>query len=66
MVANMLDFIDSWSQMGELQENFMKGSKFSAISAYFTVYASAELKKELSKIDKIQFIFTEPTFVKKR
>jgi len=49
----------------ELKENLKKGSTLSVISAYFTIYAYAELKKELSKIDKMQFIFTEPTFVKK-
>jgi len=49
----------------ELKENLKKGSKLSIISAYFTIYAYAELKKELSKIDNMKFIFTEPTFVKK-
>ena len=48
----------------ELVEHLQKGSGVSVISAYFTIYAYAELKKELSKIDKMQFIFTEPTFVK--
>lgn len=49
----------------ELKENLRKGSKLSVISAYFTIYAYAELKKELAKIDSMRFIFTEPTFVKK-
>ena len=49
----------------ELREELKKGSKLSIISAYFTIYAYAELKKELNKIDKMRFIFTEPTFVKK-
>src|SRR5665648_972200 len=49
----------------ELKENLRKGTKLSVISAYFTIYAYAELKKELSKIDRMRFIFTEPTFVKK-
>lgn len=49
----------------ELKEELNKGSKLSVISAYFTIYAYAELKKELSKIDKMRFIFTEPTFVHK-
>ena len=49
----------------ELKEELKKGSKLSIISAYFTIYAYAELKKELSKIDCMKFIFTEPTFVKK-
>lgn len=49
----------------ELKTELRKGSKLSVISAYFTIYAYAELKKELSKIDNMRFIFTEPTFVKK-
>ena len=49
----------------ELRDELKKGSKLSVISAYFTIYAYAELKKELNKIDKMRFIFTEPTFVKK-
>ncbi len=49
----------------ELKEGLNKGSRLSVISAYFTIYAYAELKKELSKIDNMRFIFTEPTFVKK-
>ena len=48
----------------ELRENISKGSKLSVISAYFTIYAFNELYKELNKIDKMRFIFTEPTFVK--
>ena len=49
----------------ELKEELNKGSKLSVISAYFTIYAYAELKKELNKIDNMRFIFTEPTFVNK-
>ena len=49
----------------ELKAELIKGSKLSVISAYFTIYAYAELKKELSKIEKLRFIFTEPTFINK-
>ena len=48
----------------ELKKNIKSGSKLSVISAYFTIYAFNELYKELNKIDKMRFIFTEPTFVK--
>ena len=48
----------------ELKDNICNGSKLSIISAYFTIYAYNELKKELSKVDKFRFIFTEPSFVK--
>lgn len=49
----------------ELRRNIHKGSKISIISAYFTIYAFNELYNELRKIDKMRFIFTQPTFVKK-
>lgn len=49
----------------ELKKELRKGSKLSVISAYFTIYAYAELRNELSKIDNMRFIFTEPTFVHK-
>ncbi|MFY9413162.1 MAG: hypothetical protein WAP27_00245, partial [Tepidanaerobacteraceae bacterium] len=49
----------------ELKAELRKGSKLSVISAYFTIYAYEALKKELSKIDSMRFIFTEPTFVRK-
>jgi SNF2 family DNA or RNA helicase len=49
----------------ELKGEIRKGTKLSVISAYFTIYAYAELKNELSKIDNMRFIFTEPTFVHK-
>ena len=48
----------------EIKENLKKGSKLSVISAYFTIYAFAELKKELTRIDEMRFVFTEPTFIK--
>ena len=38
----------------EMRKNIDKGTKLSVISAYFTIYAYAELKKELSKIDKTE------------
>ncbi|WP_315115483.1 helicase-related protein [uncultured Clostridium sp.] len=49
----------------ELKKNLRKDSKLSIISAYFTIYAYKELSKELSKIDNLRFLFTEPTFVKR-
>jgi len=48
----------------ELRDNLRKGSKLSIISAYFTIYAFEELKKELSKVDELKFIFTEPSYNK--
>lgn len=60
----MVDNRGNGRVVDELLENIKSGSKISIISAYFTIYAFAELKKELSKIDGLRFLFTEPTFIK--
>ena len=39
-------------------------AKLSIISSYFTIFAFGELKEELSKVESVRFIFSEPTFVK--
>ena len=66
MQANVPKIIDNkrgGTVFEELRENLTSGSRLSIISAYFTIYAYAELKRELSKVDNLRFIFTEPTFV---
>ena len=47
-----------------LASSIDEGAKLSIISAYFTVFAYKELKDELSKIDSVRFLFSEPTFIK--
>ncbi|MBU5335454.1 helicase-related protein [Intestinibacter bartlettii] len=47
-----------------LKTNIKENSKLSIAASYFTLYAFQELKEELSKIDSLRFIYTEPTFVK--
>lgn len=61
----MLDNKRNGKVIDEFKETLGKGSKIAVISAYFTIYAYAALRKELNKIDEMRFIFTEPTFVKK-
>src|SRR5205823_4872564 len=39
------------------------GSKLSVVSAYFTIYAYDALKASLEKIDHLDFLFGEPSFV---
>lgn len=47
-----------------LQENIKPESKLSIVSAYFTIYAYNQLKKELNSVDNLRFLFGEPTFIK--
>lgn len=64
-LPKILDNKFNGSVYTELKESLKKDSKLSVISAYFTIYAFEELKKELLKIDNMRFIYTEPSFSKK-
>ncbi len=48
----------------DLKKTIRKGSKVSIASACFSIYAFDALKKELSGIESLRFIFTSPTFLK--
>lgn len=50
----------------ELRQGIRPGGKLSVISAYFTIYAYEALKKELSQIDELRFIFTTPSYIKSK
>ena len=47
----------------DMRETIHKGSKLSIAAACFTLYAYQELKKELSSIEEMRFIFTSPAFL---
>ncbi|MDW7680769.1 MAG: phospholipase D-like domain-containing protein, partial [bacterium] len=47
-----------------LREKINSSSKISIVSAYFTIYAYHNLKDELDQIDKLDFLFGEPRFVR--
>lgn len=47
----------------DLKETITPKSKIKIAAAYFSIYAYEELKKNLSTIDRLQFIFTSPTFL---
>lgn len=46
----------------DLEETITKRSKLRIAAACFSIYAYEELKKSLSGIEDLQFIFTSPTF----
>lgn len=46
----------------DLEETITKKSKLRIAAACFSIYAYEELKKSLSDIENLQFIFTSPTF----
>lgn len=50
----------------DLQIEIKKNAKLSIASAYFSIYAFAELKKQLEEIEELRFIFTSPTFVSEK
>jgi SNF2 family DNA or RNA helicase len=47
----------------ELKSSLEPNSKLKVAASCFSIYAFVALKKELSKIDSLEFIFTSPTFV---
>ena len=47
----------------DLQKTIQPGSRISIAAACFSIYAYQELKKQLSDIEELRFIFTSPTFV---
>ncbi len=50
----------------DMEKTISKGSRVSVAAACFSMYAYAELKKQLESVDEFRFIFTSPTFVKER
>ena len=50
----------------DLAVEIKKGSKISIAAACFSIYAFAELKKELKNLDELRFIFTAPTFIQEK
>ncbi|MCX6970208.1 MAG: phospholipase D-like domain-containing protein [Verrucomicrobia bacterium] len=46
-----------------LREKCQEGSQLSIVSAYFTIYAYDALKAELERIEHLNFLFGEPSFV---
>ncbi|MBB2182776.1 DEAD/DEAH box helicase family protein [Lachnospiraceae bacterium MD1] len=50
----------------DLTVEIQKDSKVSIAAACFSIYAFAELKKQLKNLDELRFIFTSPTFVQER
>ncbi|MBU3110175.1 helicase-related protein [Clostridium lacusfryxellense] len=47
-----------------LKANIEKDSEMSIVSAYFTIYAYMALKYELNSINKLNFLFGEPSFLR--
>lgn len=66
MRTKMIDNQKLGTVADELRQLLDNDSRLSVISAYFTIYAYQELSKELSKIDSIRLLFTEPSFLKAR
>ena len=50
----------------DLRVEIKRGSKISVEAACFSMYAYQELKKQLESVEEFRFIFTSPTFVKKK
>ena len=63
-----MEFLDNVgrNRLGDaLARSIDDDAKLSIISSYFTVFAYGELREELSKVDSVRFLFSEPTFIKR-
>ena len=63
-----MEFLDNVgkNRLGDaLGASIGRDARLSIISSYFTVFAYDELKEELSRVDAVRFLFSEPTFVKR-
>ncbi|MBN4063513.1 DEAD/DEAH box helicase family protein [Cardiobacterium sp. AH-315-I02] len=60
-----MEIIDNINHLlgDNIKQDIQKGSKLKIAASCFSIYAFEALKKELHKIDSLEFIFTSPTFV---
>ena len=67
MIVSGLKIIDNHQNgtvADELRSKVSKDSKLSILSAFFSIYAYADLKKELDKVRSARFIFSDPIFAR--
>lgn len=58
------NFNNKTNKVGDdLKKSIKSGSKLKMAASIFTIYGFESLKKELKKIEKLDFIFTDPTFI---
>lgn len=64
----MIEIIDNVNKTlkEDLAVEIRRDSKVSIAAACFSIYAFAELKKQLKNLDELRFIFTEPTFIQEK
>ena len=60
-----MKIIDNINQLlgDDLKETITPSSKLRIAASCFSIYAFEYLRKELSQIESLQFIFTSPTFL---
>lgn len=60
-----MEIIDNINELlgDNLKQTITKDTKLKIAASCFSIYAYEALKKELEKIDSVEFIFTSPTFV---
>lgn len=62
----MVDFFDNKQKIvwDDLKKTIKRGAKINVSAAIFSIYWYEALKSELNAIDSLNFIFTDPTFIK--
>ncbi|MBN1877216.1 MAG: ATP-dependent helicase [Anaerolineae bacterium] len=65
MLSGIRDNLDRGTVAQFLRKKIAGGVDLSIVSAYFTIYAFAALKQELSGIHRLRFLFGEPRFIRR-
>ena len=65
MWGKVMELIDNKAKLlgDDLKREIKPGAKLKIVASYFSIYAFEALKRELSGIAELQFIFPNPTFV---
>lgn len=60
-----MEIIDNINNLlgDDIKQSLTSNSKLKIAAATFSIYAYEALKKELQKVESVEFIFTSPTFV---
>lgn len=63
-----MELLDNVTQLlkDDLVQTLDKKGRLSIVAACFSIYAFAELKKQLESVDELRFIFTSPSFTKEK
>ncbi len=64
LTSSIIDNRERGSVGKFLSEKIKSDAKLSVVSAYFTIFAYQQLKRQLNEVNHLRFLFGEPAFIK--